>query len=123
MEYRVDELSDRPAGYRPEGVPGFKKLVELDKIIAEAMGIKSRNSQKVKTAYNNIISQVGTEMQVLLDEPLESLEHKVPANIIEGIRRVREGELMIEPGYDGQYGEIRIFKEEEKGVNSQQKLF
>ena len=28
---RVEELADRPDGYRPDGAPNFEKLVELDK--------------------------------------------------------------------------------------------
>jgi uncharacterized protein (TIGR00375 family) len=120
---RVEELADRPAGFKPEGMPGFKKLVELDKIIAEALGVKSRSSQKVKAEYNNLISQAGTEMNILLDESLENLEKMTLPNIVEGIRRVRAGELIVEPGFDGQYGTIKIFKDEEKGINNQESLF
>jgi len=123
VEYRVDELADRPKGYKPAGAPGFKKLVELDKIIAEAMGVKSRSSKKVIAAYNDIVSQIGTELRILLDEPLESMADKVPSRILEGIRRVRAGELIVEPGYDGEYGRIKIFKDSEKGGKPQPKLF
>jgi PHP family Zn ribbon phosphoesterase len=112
---RVDELADRPAGFKLAGAPGFKKLVELDKIIAEALGIKSRSSQRVKAEYNNIINQAGTEMDVLLNESLENLEKITAPVIVEGIRRVRAGNLIVEPGFDGQYGTVKIFKDEEKG--------
>jgi len=44
---RVEELADRPAGYRPQGAADFEKLVELDKIIAESLNLKSRTSKKV----------------------------------------------------------------------------
>jgi len=120
---RVEELADRPAGFKPEGVPGFKKLVELDKIIAEALGIKSRSSQRVRAEYNNIINQAGTEMNVLLNESLENLEKMTSPNIVEGIRRVRAGNLIVEPGFDGQYGKVKIFKDEEKGKDNQESLF
>ena len=87
------------------------------------MGIKSRSSKRVIAAYNNIVTQVGTEMRVLLDEPLSAMKDKVPERIIEGIRRVREGELIVEPGFDGQYGKVKIFKDSEKGIEPQAKLF
>jgi len=44
--------------------------------------------------------------------------------IAEGIVRVREGKVFIEPGYDGVYGKIRIFSRgEQKTVSRQKTLF
>jgi PHP family Zn ribbon phosphoesterase len=119
---RVNELADRSEGFKPKNVAGFKKLVELDKIIAEVINVKSRQSIKVQSEYNNLVNRVGTEMQILLDEPLENLQKVTSSAIVEGIKRVREGNLFIEPGYDGQYGKINIFSSQGKADN-QQKLF
>ena len=119
---RVEDLADRPLGFRPEGVPGFRKLVELDKIIAEAFGIKSRTSRKVQTEYENIIRQAGTEMAVLLDKPLADLEKITLPEVVEGIKRVREGKLIVEPGFDGQYGVVKIFGETEKARVKQRSM-
>jgi uncharacterized protein (TIGR00375 family) len=119
---RVEELADRAEGFNPSGAVSFRKLVELDKIIAEALNIKSRQSQKVQSEYNNIIKKVGPEIKILLDEPLENLKKIISSPIVEGIKRVREGKLFIDPGYDGQYGKVNIFSPEEKADN-QQKLF
>lgn len=126
---RVEELADpkgghspRPAGFKPEGAPGFKKLVELDKIIAEALGVKSRNSRAVQAEYNSLIKHA-SELNVLVDMPLEKLKQIALPKIAEGIRRARAGELIIEPGFDGQYGAVRIFSEEEKGKEKQRALF
>ena len=119
---RVEELADRPAGFRPADAPGFKKLVELDKIIAEAMDIKSRSSSKVQAEYGRLIKRGGDELSILIKTPLEELKNFASAPILEGIRRVREGNLIIKPGFDGQYGSVEIFSSEEKGKNKQQKL-
>ncbi len=120
--YRVNELADRPIGVNPKGAPNFRKLVELDKIIAEAMDIKSRSSKAVQAEYRNIIKYAGPELEVLLDTPLERIEDITTSDIAEGIRRVREGKLIIEPGFDGQYGTVKIFTDKERGDN-QQSLF
>ncbi len=110
---RVEELADRPAGFRPKDAPDFKKLVELDKIIAEARGVKSRQARRVQDEYNQLIGALGSELHILLAVELEKIKNVAGAEISAGIDRVRQGELMIEPGFDGQYGTIKIFKEEE----------
>lgn len=119
---RVDELADREFGYKPKNSYGFKKLVELDKIIAEALMIKSRSSKKVQQEYNSLIGKLGPELKILMDVEINQIKEASSAEIAEGVKRVREGDLYIEPGYDGEYGKVQIFKPEEKG-DKQLKLF
>jgi len=111
---RVEELADRPAGFRPTQAVPFKKLVELDKIIAEAIGVKSRSSASVQKQYQRLINKFGSELFILLDLDLSKISKETDSQIIEGIRRVRSGKLIIKPGFDGQYGEINIFSEADK---------
>jgi uncharacterized protein (TIGR00375 family) len=112
--YRVDELADRPVGFQPKNVAGFKKLVELDKIIAESLNIKSRSSQKVQAIYQGLIKKIGNELLILLDADLNQISEASDGRIAEGVRRVRAGELKIKPGFDGEYGKVEIFSREEK---------
>jgi uncharacterized protein (TIGR00375 family) len=109
---RVEELADRPAGFRPDEAVGFKKLVELDKIIAEALNIKSRQSVVVQKEYRRLITAFGSELEILLNLDLTKISKEIDFRIIEGIKRVREGNLMINPGFDGQYGKLSIFSAE-----------
>lgn len=114
VDYRVDELADRKPGFKLEGAPGYVKLVELDKIIAEALGLKSRTSKKVMAEYERMIKEYGPELEILLDAKEEDLEAFALPRVAEGIKRVRQGNLHIEPGFDGQYGVVKIFSDEEK---------
>ena len=109
---RVEELADRPAGFKPKNAVPFKKLVELDKIIAEAIGVKGRSSVAVQKQYRQLIKDFGNELFILLDIDLKKLVG-VDTRIVEGLRRVREGKLLIEPGFDGRYGKINIFSEDD----------
>jgi len=120
---RVDSLADRPLGFKPANAAPFKKIVELDKIIAESLDIKSRHSKKVQLIYDNLIKLGGSELNILLNISLKDLEKIADLAIVEGIKRVREGNLIIRPGFDGQYGTIKIFSEEEKNKNKQKSLF
>jgi uncharacterized protein (TIGR00375 family) len=120
---RVEELADRPA-FAPGASSGkgdFKKLVELDKIIAESLNIKSRASKQVQVVYHNLIKAIGPELFILLEADLEDIKKASDARIAEGLRRVRAGELIIKPGFDGQYGEVKIFSDNEK--ETQKTLF
>ena len=124
--HRVEELADRPQGFKPAGKPPAVHLVPLLEIIAEALG-RGVQSQIVKRTYQQILELGGREFDLLLYADLEELRELVSSKVLEGIRRVREGRLYIRPGYDGVYGKISIFSEEEEPELSprprQQSLF
>jgi len=109
---RVEELADRPEGYIPKNAIPFRSLVPLDEIIGEAIGIGAR-TKGVAKHYNRLTEELGTEFKILLEAPLGEVARVTLPEIAEALRRVRSGELHIEPGYDGEYGKVKIFKEGE----------
>lgn len=111
---RVEQLADRPLGFRPKQAVGFQKLVELDKIIAEVLGVKNRQSVAVQKEYHRLISCFGSELEILLYLDLEQAGPDLDPRLKEAIKRVRSGNLIIKPGFDGQYGEIKIFSENDR---------
>jgi len=111
VEQRVEELADRPYGFKPEGAIDFKHLLPLSEIIATVLGVDSPSSQNVWSIYNKLIEKFGDEYKVLIDAPKEALKETVGENIAEAIVRVREGNVKIVPGYDGVYGQLIIFNE------------
>jgi len=111
---RVEELADRPDGYMPKNAVSYVSLVELDKIIAEAYGVKSRTSKVVQAEFEKLIKLGGSELNILMNLSYKELEKMTQPIIVEGIKRVREQKLQIEPGFDGQYGRVTIFSDVEK---------
>jgi len=113
---RVDELADknRSENYIDKNRASFKKLIELDKIIAESLNIKSRSSKRVQTEYKNLVNNFANEFEILLNISRENLNKITLPEIAEGIIRVRQGKVRIKPGFDGQYGEIKIFNNNER---------
>ncbi len=111
---RVTQLADRDEKLPPLGAPLFHHLVELDKIIAEAMGRSGRTAKTVQREYHQLIEQGGSELDILLNHSLKQLSQWTTPQIVEGIRRVRAEQLTVTPGYDGTYGGVKIFSEAEK---------
>lgn len=110
--HRVEALADRPEGYeKPDGKP-FESLVPLQEVIAASTD-KSPASVKVKRQYDAMINDLGSEFSILREIPLEEIKHCAGPCIEEGIRRLRQGKVERIPGYDGEYGKIKIIRKEE----------
>jgi PHP family Zn ribbon phosphoesterase len=117
--HRVEALADRPEGTIPPGAIPFRRLVPLEEIIAEALGVGT-GTQAVEREYRQLISVCGSELSVLLRAQDGALHAATSERIVEGILRMRRGELRVEPGYDGEYGTVRIFGEGELTTASQE---
>jgi uncharacterized protein (TIGR00375 family) len=105
---RVAELADRSEGFKPKNAIPFKSLVPLAEIIAEVLG-RGVGTKEVVKQYQNLIEKLGPEFNILLSASREDLKSATLPEIAEGIIRVREGKIFVEPGYDGVYGKVRIF--------------
>ena len=118
---RVEQLADRPQGYMPSNAIPFKSLIPLDEIIAEAKGM-GKASQAVEKEHRSAIAKFGTEFEILLRASREDLLKGIPPRIVEGIMRVRQGKVKINAGYDGEYGIVSIFGDEEKSAEGEKQL-
>ena len=112
VEQRVEELADRPEGFEPDNPIGFRRLLPLSEIIATVLGVDSPSTQQVWRIYNLLVEKFGNEYCVLLDASRESLSTVVDEAVVEAIIRVREGLVKVVPGYDGVYGRLVIFDEQ-----------
>ncbi len=120
---RVEELADRPEGAEPSLVIPFKHLVPLEEIIAEAIGMLP-GAKKVDAEYQLLIKKFGNEFNILLEADHGELMTATLPEIAEGISRVRDGKVIIDPGYDGVFGKVRIFNQgEQKTICKQRALF
>ena len=111
VEQRVEELADRPTGFKPENAIDFIHLLPLSEILATVLGTGSPSTQKVWSTYNQLIKTFGNEYTVLIDTPKHVLNKIVDEKIAEAIVKVREGKIQVNPGYDGVYGKLIIFQE------------
>lgn len=113
VEHRIEVLADREEGFIRENAKDFENLMPLPEIIAQAYGLRLASGVKVQRQYGKMLSELGSEFEILRNVPKEDIEKKAGSRIAEGIRRVREGEVKKHPGFDGEYGIIQLFREGE----------
>lgn len=96
----------------------FIKLVPLNEIIAESLG-SSVSSLKVINTFNELCKEFGSEINVLLKVSVEDIRSKAGERVAEGVEKVRKGNIVILPGFDGQYGIVKIW--DDKKINDKNK--
>lgn len=117
--HRIDDLADRPEGVVPDSAIPFRRMVPLEEIIAEALEA-AVGTKTVEREYRQLIYKGGTEFNVLLHVQDDALRTMTDARVADGILRVRQGRVVIEPGYDGEYGTLRLFQDEPAAAQDQQ---
>ena len=117
--HRVEELAARDIETRmdPDGLvrgdggrPPFRMLVSLRQIIAEAVDV-GLNTKTVARTYSALIGAIGSEMDILIKAHIHDIDRAAGERVADGVARVRRGEVSIEPGFDGQYGSVRVWPE------------
>ena len=110
--HRVDDLADREEDTQPETAGAVQSLVPLPEMLSEILHVGPK-SKKVGQHYEGLLNQLGPELQLINDIPLEDIRKSGDTLIAEAISRLRKQEVIREAGYDGVYGTIRLFREEE----------
>jgi uncharacterized protein (TIGR00375 family) len=109
---RVEELADRPVGFEPSHAAGYMHLLPLSEIIAAVLNLSSPSLENVWQIYNSLIARFGSEYAVLINASIEEIAKVSDLKIAEAIVRIREGKARVVPGYDGVYGQLVLFEEE-----------
>jgi uncharacterized protein (TIGR00375 family) len=110
---RVEELADRPVGFLPQDAVPARHLVPLEEILSEALG-RGVNTQTVKREYRRLTDAAGSEFSILLDMEEDDIRKIAHPRVAEAVEKVRTGELSITPGFDGEFGKIKIFGKTEE---------
>jgi len=121
---RVAQLGDREYGFKPKGAIPFKSVIPLEEIIAEVNG--TGVGKKVLEIYERMTAEK-PEFEILLDLPKEEIAKISDSMIADAVIRVRVGKVHVEGGYDGVFGKIHIYTDEErkkfKQIAKQESLF
>ena len=98
----------------PDGAnrPPYVSIVPLSEIIAETFDVAPK-TKKVMDCYMLLVEKFGSEFALLINAEISEIAKFIPSKIGQGIQKVRNGEITIEPGYDGKFGIVKIWNEEE----------
>ncbi len=88
--------------------PGYVNLVPLLEILAESLGV-GVGTQTVNNMFQRLLTELGTEHEILLRTKLSDIERVGGARVREGVERVRSRNIHIVPGYDNTYGIVEIW--------------
>jgi len=107
--------------------PPYVMLVPLQEIISEVLEV-GVNSKRVEEMYEQLVGSLGNEFEVLLKADLKKIISIGGERMGEAVEKVRKGKIAIDPGYDGVFGEVKIWSSDEKegktaAVSDQQTLF
>jgi uncharacterized protein (TIGR00375 family) len=116
---RVMQLADRVEPELRHQRRPFYSLTPLKNLLAEIKGVGA-SSKEVNEHYEYLLKKGGTEFSVLLALSNEQIKETGGEILGEGIRRLRNREVFIEEGYDGKFGQIKVFRTGEiKSLSSQ----
>ncbi|GAB6096000.1 UvrD-helicase domain-containing protein [Desulfatiferula olefinivorans] len=113
VNYRILELADRKEGERPAVTHPYHSIIPLNEVMAEILGCGVQ-TKKVGQALARAVEILGPELVILRDLSVSDIRQAGIPLLAEAIERIRSTRLNIQPGYDGEYGRIRIFTDDER---------
>ncbi len=110
--YRVYELADRPNINDCKAKKNFYSITSLPDLVSEITGSKSTTNKIVQKEYFNILENIGSDFHTLLFADLKKIS-KYSYILAESIYRMRQGIVKLKSGFDGEFGEIKVFEKGE----------
>ncbi|MBI2617750.1 DNA helicase UvrD [Candidatus Gottesmanbacteria bacterium] len=143
--HRVEELAGRTeeelkiikrelGGTKMEGIysetfpnrPSYVMMVPLQEILSEAIGTVP-TSVTTQNEYKKLTDHLGGEFHILLQKDLADIAKVSGERVAQSIEKVRKGNIVVDPGYDGVFGIVKIWgnekEKEEKDEKEQLSLF
>ncbi len=117
------EAAPGPDGFidSSDGRPPFLRLVPLEELLAETLSV-GRRSKAVANVYRTLCAEFGNELEVLVRAGPWDIQMVAGEQVAQAILKARTGQVVAEPGFDGQYGTVRVWADS-PGNPTQASLF
>ena len=91
----------------PGGRPPFMRLVQLTDLLGFALNVGPR-TRTVQKVYRMLCEELGSELEVLARADEFALVQVGGEAVAETVLKARRGMVSVNPGFDGQYGTVRV---------------
>ncbi|BCX15470.1 MAG: helicase UvrD [Candidatus Parcubacteria bacterium] len=113
---RVESLADRQENFVAEARPTFKRLSNIADILGQIFKT-SPTSKKVLTQYEEIIKTFGKELDILMGNFDKHQMLKTYPELVKALEMIDRGDIILEAGYDGEYGKVLLDLNKEVNLN------
>jgi len=104
---RVEELSKRKKDFIDPQRPPFKRTPPLIEVLAEIF--KSNvSSKKIFDKYLDLVKKFGPELDILVGNVNKEEILKYDPLVYKALVKIEKEEVILDPGYDGEYGKVLI---------------
>lgn len=105
---RIAQIATRKTPMHPDHRPPYLHLIPLAEIITKAIGQHTPFSQTVTKRWEELITEFGDEISVLVDGDLDRIRKVTTPAIADAIQLFREHKVVVIPGGGGKYGVIEL---------------
>jgi uncharacterized protein (TIGR00375 family) len=109
---RIVKCSDRKDIHERQNRLPFHSIIPLKEMLSEIEGVGEK-SKTTARHYDQLIRKSGSEFNLLHYLPLEEVESVGGEVLAEAVRRMRNHEVIIQEGFDGKYGQVKVFQPDE----------
>jgi uncharacterized protein (TIGR00375 family) len=103
---RILRLKNKSTGTKTVKMERFIKATPLVNIISQLLNCSSK-SRKNTSEYEKYIQSIGSELEILVDLPIDLIRKKAP-ELAPYIENMRIGNVSVSPGYDGVFGSVSV---------------
>jgi len=94
----------------------FISIIPLYEILLE---INNNSPTKALSAYENLTSNFTSEFDILIKQSYDNIRSFAGPDLEKAIKIIRERKVYVDPGYDGVFGKVKIFKDHENNENKE----
>lgn len=113
VDYRVQELADYPKSLKTKHHKKVQYIIPFIEILGELQN-KGVTSKAVVAQYEKVIAEVGDEFSLLRSVPIDTIKQAGFKDVAYAVHQMRRGDVHIKPGYDGVFGTIKLFANDDE---------
>ncbi len=105
--HRVVDCADRDEPVKPSGLNDCRYIMPLDELLSIVADCGA-GTKTVRALLVKLIRLYGDELTAILDIPADRISKDAGEDIAGVLVKFRRGDISLSPGFDGQFGTVKI---------------